>query len=308
MMDPDKKIRTAVIGTGFMGSLHCRAYSMDKDCVFTGVFDADKKSSADQASKYNIKAFDSVQELLENVDAVSVAAPTTLHYEIGKACIEKGVHLLMEKPIAATIDEAKELEKALDKSGLVFAIGYIEKFNPAVKELFKAIKGEKILSFEALREAPPAPRANDVSVVLDLMIHDIDILLAATNYGSPELIKAEGRKTSRDVIEDASCAIAFKDGTKAFLRASKVSGKKLRTIRAVCSGILAEADLISKKLKITKDGTVSEIEASGLEPIRAEVSDFLKAVKGNGAPASDIRSACLSFETAKKIERLIEGR
>jgi len=308
MNNTSGRIRTGVIGTGFMGSLHCRAYSVDNDSDFAGVFDLNKSSAADQASKYGVRVFDSVDELLNNVDAVSIAAPTTLHCELGIACAKSKKHLLMEKPIAASLKEAAELSEAVKRSGIVFAVGYIEKFNPAVICLSELLKGKKLISFEAVRQAPPSPRANDVSVVLDLMIHDLDILLALKDYESPSQITADGRKVLRDVIEEASCTLTWKDGFKAEVCASKVSDKKLRTIKAAGNGIIVEADLISRKVKTTGDGVVSETEASGPEPIRAEISDFLKAVKEGALPVSDIRSGRLSFETAKRIEQLIEGR
>ncbi|MEK7376084.1 MAG: Gfo/Idh/MocA family oxidoreductase, partial [Candidatus Margulisiibacteriota bacterium] len=156
-----KKIRTGVIGAGYMGSLHCKAYSQIELCDFAGIYDPADKTAKDSASKYKVVRFGSIRELLESVDAVSIAVPTTLHFMIAKECIQKGVNILMEKPIAAGIDEAAGTIKMLEGRGLVFALGYIERFNPAVLKLFELLKGKTIKSFEAERLAAPAPSANE---------------------------------------------------------------------------------------------------------------------------------------------------
>ena len=298
-------MRTGVIGAGYMGALHCKAYSQIKICDFIGIYDPVEKAAKDSAAKYNVASFGSIKELLENVDAVSVAAPTTRHFEIANECIQKGVNILMEKPIAASIDEADMMVKMLEGKDIVFALGYIERFNPAVLKLFELLKGKIVKSFLSERLAPPAARANDVSVIFDLMIHDIDILLAVMSYQKPASIRAKGQKISSDVVNDASCDIIFDKAVEARLISSKVSDKKSRTIRVVCDDSVIEADLISKRVVLSSQGKESVFETQGEEPIKAEVLDFLLAIQEKSCPKVASREAYLSFETADKIEKAI---
>ena len=304
-MGSTKQIRTGVIGAGYMGSLHCKAYSQIESCEFAGIYDPIDKTAKDLSAKYNVVRFNSITELLDGVDAVSIAAPTTLHFMIAKESIKKGINILMEKPIAAGIEEAANMIKMLEGRGLVFAMGYIERFNPAVLKSFELLKGRKIKSFEAERLAPPAARANDVSVIFDLMIHDIDILLAMTGYQNPVSIKARGQKISGDVVNDASCDLVFGSGLVAGLVASKISDKKSRTVKVVCDDCTVQADLISKKVVFSSGGADQVFEARGEEPIKAEVLDFISSVQDRRAPKVGAKEAYLSFETADKIEKAI---
>lgn len=300
-----KKVRTGVIGAGYMGALHCKAYSQNENSDFAGIFEPSDISASQAVSKYKIKRFDSIVQLLECSDAVSVAAPTTLHFEIAKECIAKGVNILMEKPIAANMDEASQILRMLEGKNLVFALGYIERFNPASIKMFELLKDKKILSFESERLAPPAPRANDVSVIFDLMIHDIDMILALLNYQRPVSIQATGRAVSGPVINDASCSLTFDRGVEAKLVSSKISDKKSRTIKVVCRDCVVEADLMSKRVVYSSGQESQTFDAEGEEPIKAEISDFILAVQNHSSPKVGAKEAYLSFETADKIEKAI---
>ena len=174
---PPPHIRIGVIGVGNMGQHHARVLSLLKDVDFIGVSDISPERGLDLASKYRVRYFEDYHALLPLVDAVCIAVPTRLHHTVGLACLNAGVHVLIEKPIAANITEAESLVNAAAAANRILQVGHIERFNPAFQELQNVLKTEEMLAIEAQRMSPYSDRANDVSVVLDLMIHDIDLLL-----------------------------------------------------------------------------------------------------------------------------------
>lgn len=297
-------LRFGVAGAGFMGALHCKAYSSFDDIKFAGIFDADENRAEEISAKYGVEAFDSLEDLIKNVDAVSLAAPTILHFDLAMKCIDAGIHLLIEKPIAGNISQAKEIiEKAAHKK-LVAAVGYIERFNPVVLELLNAVKGKKIRSIEAVRHAPKVNRANDVSAVFDLMIHDIDIVLAAAKK-NVKTVCAIGERIDSPVFNKVDAELVFEGGIKAILSTSKVAQEKVRTIKMVCDEMFIEADLLAKTIKIVKDGKSELSNIEGQESIIAEVRDFIDAVKGKKKPKISAKDSFRSFEIAWDIEERI---
>ena len=170
-------IRIGVIGVGNMGQHHTRVLSLLKDVELIGISDINVERGLDIASKYRVRFFESYLDMLPYVDAVCIAVPTRLHHRVGMDCLQAGVHVLIEKPIAASIGEAESLVNAAAEFNCILQVGHIERFNPAFQELSKVLKTEKLLALDANRMSPYSNRANDVSVVLDLMIHDIDLLL-----------------------------------------------------------------------------------------------------------------------------------
>jgi predicted dehydrogenase len=170
-------IKMGVIGVGNMGQHHTRVLSLLKDVELVGVADINLERGIDVASKYRVRFFEDYRDLLPHVDAVCVAVPTRAHYAVGMTCLQAGVHVLIEKPIAASIAEAESLVNAAAEYQCILQVGHIERFSPAFQELSKVLKTEELLALESHRMSPSSQRANDVSVVLDLMIHDIDLLL-----------------------------------------------------------------------------------------------------------------------------------
>ena len=170
-------LKMGVIGVGNMGQHHTRVLSLLKDVELVGIADVNVEKGLDVASKYRVHFFENYLEMLPNVDAVCIAAPTRLHHQVGLDCLNAGVHVLIEKPIAASISEAESLVNAAAATNCILQVGHIERFNPAFQELSKVLKTENLLALEAHRMSPYSDRANDVSVVLDLMIHDLDLLL-----------------------------------------------------------------------------------------------------------------------------------
>ena len=170
-------VRVGVIGIGNMGWHHARVLSLIKDAELVGVADPDQVRGTLATEQFGCRWFSSYEAMLPEVDAVCIAVPTLLHHRVGLACLEAGVDVLIEKPIAASQEEAADLIRAAEAAGRLLQVGHIERFNPAFRELVKVTANEEVVVLEARRHSPNADRANDVSVVLDLMIHDIDLVL-----------------------------------------------------------------------------------------------------------------------------------
>ncbi len=296
--------RSGVIGAGYMGALHCKAYSLLDPQNFTGIYDADPVRAAQIAEQYKTKVFEDVKDLISECDVLSIAVPTVLHNQYALLCVGAGKHVLIEKPIASTVADARGIVDAAERNSATTAVGYIERFNPAVKGLLSLVRNKKIRNIIARRMAPPAARANDVSAVFDLMIHDLDIVLniaGADAYG----VEASGKKIDSAVFNEAVAGLKFNGGITARLETSKVATEKARTITVECDGVVYEADLISRVIAEKIGGRISETSFSGEEPILAEVRDFVSAVNDNRKPEVSGRDSLRSFELASRIEELL---
>ena len=288
-----------------MGQLHCKAYSSLDGIEFAGIYDADQGRAGEVSKKFGVKSFVSVQELIEAADAISISVPTVFHYGICMACLSKDRHILIEKPIAATIEQAREIVMKVDQGPVTAAVGYIERFNPVVTEFLRLLKGRRIKHMEAMRAAPRVDRANDVSAVFDLMIHDIDIALAAVQ-DEPRNVTAVGEKIDSSVFNKASAEIVFLGGAKALLSTDKTAPEKTRKLKAFCNGYTVEADLLKKTVKHNLDGTFRVYPVDGPESIKEEVRDFIDSVKGLKIPRVSAKDSLRSFELAWEIESKIE--
>jgi predicted dehydrogenase len=222
-----EKIRLGVIGTGHMGQYHVNVAKQLSQADLAGIYDADLERAKQIAEKHGTKTFATIDEMLENVDAVVIAAPTFLHHEISKKALTAGKHVLVEKPIAETVEQAKELVKISQEKKLVFQVGHIERFNGAVLELGKIIRNPLLI--ESRRLCPYNARIKDVGVVLDMMIHDIDIILNLVK--SPVVsVSARGNKVVSDHEDIASVVISFENGCVANMNASRCTQAKIRTL------------------------------------------------------------------------------
>jgi predicted dehydrogenase len=221
------KLKCAVIGAGYLGKFHAQKYAELDVCDLAAVVDTDFNTAAKVASDYGAKAYADYREILGKVDAVSIVVPTSLHFLIARDFLASGVHVLVEKPITVTVAEADELIALAVNKNRVLQVGHLERFNPAILGLDKE---EKPLFIESHRLSPFNPRANDVSVVLDLMIHDIDIILALVNSGV-ERIDASGTAVLTQDIDIANARLQFSNGCVANVTASRISLKSERKMR-----------------------------------------------------------------------------
>jgi predicted dehydrogenase len=222
------KLRVGVIGVGHLGSLHAKMYSEIPEVQLAGVVDTDRTRAASVAAQCGTREFTSLDELLAQVDAVSIATPTSTHCAIGTMVIERGKHALIEKPLAGTVREAEQLVELSRRKHVVLQVGHIERFNPALLAIEKYNLDPMFV--ESHRLAQFNPRGTDVAVVLDLMIHDIDIILSLVR--SPvESIVANGVAVISDHVDIANARLQFANGCVANVTASRISQKKMRKMR-----------------------------------------------------------------------------
>jgi predicted dehydrogenase len=314
-------LRIGVIGVGNMGQHHARVLSLLKDIELVGVADINVERGIDVASKYRVRFFEDYRDLLAHVDAVCIAVPTRLHHPVGMTCLQAGVHVLIEKPIAASIAEAESLVNAAAESHRILQVGHIERFNPAFQELGKVLKTEELLALEAHRMSPYSHRANDVSVVLDLMIHDIDLLLELANSQVVKLTASGSRASDSGYLDYVTATLNFANGIVATLTASKVTHRKLRSIAAHCKNSLTEADFLNNEILIHRqttanyvtdygqvlyrqDGLIEKVYTSNIEPLHAELEHFINCVRGGNQPSVGGEQALKALRLASSIEQM----
>ena len=315
-------VRVGVIGIGNMGWHHARVLSLLKDAELVGVADPNPLRGRLATEQFGCRWFPSYRELLPEVEAVCIAVPTLLHHPVGLACLGQGRHVLIEKPIAASQEEASDLIAAAERAGVLLQVGHIERFNPAFRELLKVVANEEVVVLEARRHSPNPDRANDVSVVLDLMIHDIDLLLELAGAPVARLAAAGGR-SAEGPIDYVNATLAFTNGVVASLTASKMAHRKIRSLSAHCRSSLVETDFLNRTLHIHRrahqsvsadhgelvyrsDGVIEEVSTTSIEPLYAELEHFLACVRGEESPAVDGLQASRALLLADLIEQCVD--
>ncbi len=317
----NRPLRIGVIGVGNMGQHHCRVLSLLKDVELIGISDINVDRGIDIASKYRVKFFENYLEMLSFVDAVCVAVPTRLHHRVGLDCLTAGVHVLIEKPIAASIGEAESLVNAAAEANCILQVGHIERFNPAFQELSKVLKTAELLAIEAHRMSPYSDRANDVSVVLDLMIHDLDLLLELASSPVVKLTASGSRVSNSGYLDYVTATLNFANGIVATVTASKITHRKVRSIVAHCKNSLTEADFLNNEILIHRqttanyttdygqvlyrqDGLIEKVYTSNIEPLHAELEHFVSCVRGGNKPSVGGEQALKALRLATYIEQL----
>ena len=222
------KLKVGVIGTGHLGKLHTKMLRQIDHCELVGIYDSNADMAKNAGEEFRIKVFDVLDDLLDEVDAVSIAATTSAHHELAKKCLEKNIHVFVEKPITVTIPEAEEIVALAKKNNLNLQVGHIERFNPALLSLEQYIV--KPMFIQTDRLAQFNPRGTDVAVVLDLMIHDIDIILSLVK-SEVVGVEASGVAVVSDTLDIANARLQFANGAVANVTASRISQKKMRKMR-----------------------------------------------------------------------------
>ena len=224
----NQKLKVGVIGVGYLGQFHAEKYSLMDNVQLVGVVDTDEKRSKYIAKELHTDAYTDASKLIRKIDAASIVVPTPMHFPISKECLENNVDVLIEKPMAASVEEADELIRIAGSNERIIQVGHLERFNPAVVALKDVIQKPRFI--ESHRLSIYNERGTDVSVVLDLMIHDIDIIL---NFVQSEIesIKAAGVPVISDSVDIANARIEFKNGSVANVTASRISGRDERKIR-----------------------------------------------------------------------------
>ncbi|MCL2670457.1 MAG: Gfo/Idh/MocA family oxidoreductase [Clostridiales bacterium] len=247
-----EKIRIGVIGTGNMGRNHVRVLSEASDFDLVSVFDVQAERAHALAMQYHVSASASAEALMDAVDAVVIAAPSFLHKELGLLAAERGIHALIEKPLALNCEDAEILCRAFANAKKKLMIGHVERFNPVLTELVKLLNGEEVIAVEAVRYSPFDGRITDTDVVYDLMIHDIDIVCNALCDQEIVGISGFGVAVKSGMTDFANCLLRFENGVLAKLSASRVTESKVRMIQVHTLRSYIIADLLNRTLTVLK--------------------------------------------------------
>lgn len=303
------RVRTAVIGVGSFGRNHLRVIQESPLASLAGIVEPDPARAAEAHGKYACPEYRHPAELAGKVDAAIVASPTETHASIGCELLESGIDVLIEKPIAVTPAEGRRLIEAAARHNRILAVGHLERFNPAILALQKLLTVP--LFFEIHRMSEFSPRSLDVDVVLDLMIHDLDIVLALCGGALPAEIRAAGVSILSPKVDLASVRLAFPGGCIANLTASRVSTERIRKLRLFQPHQYVSIDYARQ------DGAVFSVKPGGGigfaplavnkdEPLRLELEDFFEAVRERRRPRVDGEAALRALEVATRIREEID--
>ncbi|MDO6459895.1 Gfo/Idh/MocA family oxidoreductase [Granulosicoccaceae sp. 1_MG-2023] len=307
-------LRTAVIGTGYLGKFHAQKYAAIDGCTLVAVADANPDTARAIADPLNTRAVSDYRELLGEVDAVSIATPTRTHFEVASAFLAAGVHVLVEKPVTVTPEEAAALVKLAAEKQCVLQVGHLERFNTALRAVEDKI--DQPLFIESHRLAPFTPRGADVNVVLDLMIHDIDIILSIVRSDVAD-IQASGATVISDATDIANARLTFANGCVANVTASRISDKQERRMRLFQKNRYIAVDFLTNQTKVCETtGTASAEEGlPGIhcednqlqkgDAILAEISAFCEAIREAKAPLVSGEDGLRALETATRISALL---
>ncbi|WP_117595690.1 MULTISPECIES: Gfo/Idh/MocA family protein [Haloprofundus] len=307
--------KVGVIGVGHMGQNHVRVYSEMPGVDLAGVFDADDEQADRIAEEYGTTAYP-MESLLDTVDMVSVAVPTRFHASIARDCIDAGVDLLVEKPFVDDLEVGRELVRRADEAGVTLQVGHIERFNPAITALSDITTDLDIIAIEAHRLGPPINRDLEDSVVMDLMIHDVDIVLSLVD-AEVESVSAMGTRNT----QYADAQIRFDDGTVVSLTASRLTQRKVRTLSVTADECRVDVDYISQSVDIHRNSLPEYIKQNGElryrhesiveqpmveknEPLRDELTAFVEAAKNGEKPRVTGEDALRAIEVTRKIDEL----
>lgn len=309
-------LRTAVVGVGYLGNFHAQKYALIDGVELVGVVDSDPVRAGEVALATSCQAFTDYRELIGNVDAVSVVVPTQFHFQVARDFLSSGVHVLIEKPITVTIEQADELIRFADEKSLVFQVGHLERFNPVLMALDGLLVDP--LFVESVRIAPFKPRGTDVNVVLDLMIHDIEIIQHLVK-APVERIDAIGAPVFTAEEDIANARILFANGCVANVTASRISLKSERKMRIFQQDAYLTLDFQNKKVLVAKRGegelmpgvpnvSVRERELGESDPLMSEIASFVDAIRTGKQPQVSGRDGRMALETALKINEALNRK
>ena len=307
-MQKMKKLRAAVIGVGYLGNFHGQKYATIDSVELVAVSDSDQSRCQEIASALGVEAVFDYRELVGRVDVVSIVVPTFMHHEVARFFLENGIHVLLEKPITKTVEEATDLISLAAAKNLQFQVGHLERFNPALDSVRSIIKKPGFI--DATRVAPYKPRGTDVSIVLDLMVHDIDIV--STIVGSEIIsVSATGASVYSTTPDIANARIEYKNGVVANLTASRISLHSERTMRFFQEDAYISVDLQNRKASVYRKGasvddhSFEEIAVEPKDQILAEIEAFIDSVRTGNEPVVTGRDGLNALKTALLIEAKI---
>lgn len=309
--------KIGIVGTGSMGKNHVRVCHELDSVELIGVADIDKTTARKVARKFNTKALFHYKELLPKIDAAVIATPTTTHYKIAMDFLDKGKHVLVEKPICNSIEEAKELVNKAEKEDLILAVGHIERHNPAIKFIKESIENKKLgklITLVSKRVSNFPSRIKDVGVMFDLGIHDIDIMRFLV--GEIESVYAKAGRFNSDIeYEDyANILLNFTNGICGIIEVNWLTPMKIRKLFLTCSENFVEVDYISQSVKISSSSFkeidemnsynvpiqyhINQISLEKKEPLKNEIENFVNAIKNNRKPLATGEDGLKALEIA----------
>jgi predicted dehydrogenase len=309
IMSLNGKIKVGVIGVGYLGKFHAEKYAASPKAELIGVADSDGARAQEIGAKLGVAALADYRALFGRVDCVSIAVPTRAHFEVARDCIEAGIDVLVEKPLTAEISEARQLVQAAAQCQVILQVGHLERFNPAIRRLEGVVREPKFV--ECHRLAPFIERGTDVNVVLDLMIHDIDVI-ASLVRAPVERVEAVGVPVLTDKPDIANARIKFANGCIANVTASRVSLKRERKVRFFQPDAYISIDYDQRRAQIYHkpapgagwlDIRGENIEIPDGDALADEIDSFLDCVAARRAPLVGGAEALAALEIASMISR-----
>lgn len=317
-------IKVAVIGAGMMGKNHLKTYKSLQGVDLVGVYDIYPEAAKAAADLFGIKAFSSLEEVAASVDAVSVVTTSVTHAEVGEFFLNKGIHCLMEKPLATTEEQCLRLINAAKKNNVTLLVGHVEQFNPAVEQMHKLLAdNSKICSLSANRMSAASGRITDVDVAMDLMIHDVEVILSLVK--SPVIdvqancVKTKHSPSGKDYI---SALLAFENGATANITSSRITQSRVRTLTVTTDTNYIDMDFINQSINVCSQGRMPFVQQDNIpdwmryglkgcseqlfiptsQPLQSELSHFLNCVRGKETPRISGEDALNALKVIWKIE------
>lgn len=317
------ELRAGVIGVGAMGQNHARVLSQLRRVRLAGVADVDESRANAIAAVYGVPAHTDFRELLKEVDIATIATPTVTHCDVGSAALNAGVHALVEKPLASTPEEAQQLCGLAETNGVKLQVGHIERFNPAFREL-PTVLGDSRTTALSARRLSPVLRVTDVDVVLDLMVHDLDIICSLVG-DVPTYVDAVGVSTNGVGTDHAVAHLVFPDGTLGQLTAIRITAHRVRTLDIVQKGAHIELDYLSRRVVVHRQqgpaspwddhdvshregGVLEKVFVPDVEPLQLELESFVGCVLGDTEPEVSGQDGLRAVELAHAIRQSIDEK
>jgi len=301
------KIRVGIIGVGYLGTQHARILSYLEEAELKAVADIDFQKALQIGNRHGVRYFQNYEEMIDDIDAAVVATDTSAHFSVSMSLLKQGKHVLVEKPITATVEQGEQLVETAAKNNLIFQVGHLERFNPAVEAVENMISEPKFIEVQRLGSF--SARSLDIDVVLDLMIHDLDIILALIK-DEVVAIKSSGIHVVSEKTDIANARLEFKSGCVATLTASRVHQGKVRKLRIFEPTSYYSIDYIDQEVKIFPlDGRQTDIKTLKIqkeEPLKRELKNFLdcietgKNTKVSGTEA--LRALRLAYNVIREAE------
>jgi predicted dehydrogenase len=301
------KIRVGIIGVGYLGTQHARILSYLEEAELEAVADIDFQKALQIGNRHGVRYFQNYEEMIDDIDAAVVATDTSAHFSVSMSLLEQGKHVLVEKPITATVEQGEQLVEAAAKNNLIFQVGHLERFNPAVEAVENMISEPKFIEVQRLGSF--SARSLDIDVVLDLMIHDLDIILALIK-DEVVAIKSSGIHVVSEKTDIANARLEFKSGCVATLTASRVHQGKVRKLRIFEPTSYYSIDYIDQEVKIFPlDGRQTDIKTLKIqkeEPLKRELKNFLDCIEtGKNTKVSGVealRALRLAYNVIREAE------